>query len=71
MKGVTYFNKWGFSVNEGEGPINFCVLWRRPPLHEESWLFIYVFVYKWRFSWNFSLKMLSKIIGGLKRVRKS
>ena len=28
MKGLTYFRKWGFSINEGGTPINIHMQWK-------------------------------------------
>ena len=28
MNPVTYFRKWGFSINEGGTPINITMMWR-------------------------------------------
>lgn len=44
MKGLTYFKKWGFSVNEGAGPINLHMSWY-------DGLFVYVYLFGWRWSW--------------------
>lgn len=45
MKGITYFSRHGFSINEGSGPINIHVSWRWP------WIGFYVFVLGWRWYW--------------------
>ena len=29
MNPVTYFRKWGFSINEGGKPVNITVAWNR------------------------------------------
>ena len=28
MNTVTYFRKWGFSINEGGTPVNITMMWR-------------------------------------------
>lgn len=45
MKGVTYFRWWGFSINEGGGPVNVTAIWagRLPKI-------LYVYFYGRRFA---------------------
>lgn len=45
MKGVTYFNRHAFSVNEGGTPINFHFRW-------SGGFFIYLYFFGRRFSWG-------------------
>ena len=39
---ITYFEKWGFSINEGGGPVNIHISWNCP--HK---FYFYLFIYKW------------------------
>lgn len=52
MKGITYFTRWGFSINEGQFP-NIHVNWSNPFLYiafTKGWRFWTDFrrVWKWR-----------------------
>ena len=42
FQGVTYFRRWGFSINEGEFP-NIHVSWRR-----DGFLFYLAFSWRWK-----------------------
>ncbi len=44
-KGVYYFSKHGFSINEGGTPINITILWKKG-------LFFYIFLFGKRFHLN-------------------
>jgi len=48
MNGVSYFRKWGFSINEGGTPINIHIQWFRP----WTWFFIYLYIFGKRFHWT-------------------
>jgi len=54
-KGVTYFRRWGFSINEGQGPFCIHVEW-----FTIWWFFIYVCVFGKRvcFKWRNELAYL-------------
>lgn len=43
FKGITYFNRHGFSINEGEGPINIHVSWFQGGYIFYFYLFIWIF----------------------------
>jgi hypothetical protein len=43
MKGITYFQKWAFSINEGAGPANIHM-----SINQLGWLFnVYVSILRW------------------------
>ncbi|SDC66048.1 hypothetical protein SAMN05428966_10261 [Massilia sp. PDC64] len=42
MKGYTKFSNWGFTINEGAGPINLTLIWR-PRL----FVYVYFFGLRW------------------------
>lgn len=44
---MTYFRWWGFSINEGSGPVNIHVSW-----FTTHWLFFYIFAFGWRWHWE-------------------
>jgi hypothetical protein len=50
MKSVTYFRRWGFSINEGGGPVNVHMQWR----NERCRLFIYLYLFgrRWSYCWK-------------------
>lgn len=43
---LTYFRRWGFSINEGAGPVNVHAQWNR----DWCYLFFYLYVLGARFS---------------------
>lgn len=45
IRGVTYFRRWGFSINEGAGPLNIHVRWGRGQIG------FYVYALGKRWSW--------------------
>lgn len=49
MKGMTYFTKTGFSINEGAGPANIHISWLWP----SHLFFFYIFI--WRFRFHFMI----------------
>ena len=44
MSGVTYFARWGLSINEGSGPVNVHFRWT-------PHVFIYLYLFGLRLSW--------------------
>jgi hypothetical protein len=51
---VTYFRRWGFSINEGGGPANIHMQWNRGAFR----FFFYVYVLGLR--WSFCIKRRGK-----------
>ena len=56
MKGLTRVRWRHITVNEGEGPVNFTLMWLQP----WAWLFIYVFAFgrRWKLVLPRELKAL-------------
>ena len=42
---VTYLTWWGFSINEGGGPVNIHMSWIR----SGYWFYFYIFIFGWRY----------------------
>ena len=51
MRGCTYFRRWGFSINEGSGPVNVHMSWAWPKHRLGEWFFFYLFAFgrKWSY----------------------
>lgn len=46
-RGLTYFKEWGFSINEGAGPVNVHASW-----YAGLFVYVYFFGLRWHKHWK-------------------
>lgn len=60
---LTYFRRWGFSINEGGGPVNLHMQWFRP------WCWLFIYLYAFGKSFSFVIKRKQKEETAMDRLR--